>query len=204
MDVASLGSVRRDGRVRMALPMITATAPVELAWTRADLAVELAKRGMNKGAEIGVERGEYSEVLCKANPRLDLVCVDAWQAYKGYRDHVGQDKLDGFYQSTIKRLAPYRCMFLRAFSVDAAAMIQDGSLDFVYIDSNHSFDSVTADLNAWVPKVRRFGIVAGHDFGRSSVGQVKQAVEHWTSEHGIAPWYVLKGDRSPSWMWVNA
>jgi cephalosporin hydroxylase len=85
---------------------------------------------------------------------------------------------------------------------EVARTVPDRSLGFVYIDANHVFEHVVADIAAWAPKVRSGGIVAGHDFGRSSVGQVKEAVEAWVATHGIERWFVLTGDRSPSWAWV--
>lgn len=158
--------------------------------------------GYTVGAEIGVEQGRFSERICQAIPGVHLLCVDAWEPYAGYRDHVGQAKLDGFYDATVKRLAPYDCQIVKAFSTDAAARVAAGSLDFVHIDGNHTLAHVIADIAAWAPKVRRGGIVSGHDFGRASVGQVREAVVAWTTAHAIAPWFVLTGDRSPSWMWV--
>ena len=152
-----------------------------------------------------MEQGRYSQRLCERIPDLRLTCVDAWQAYPGYRDHVSQEKLDGFYADTLARLAPYRYVEVeRAFSVEAAAHIPDRVLDFVYIDGNHTLPQVIADLAAWAPKVRRGGIVAGHDYGRRSVGHVAEAVQAWTSAYGIAPWFILTGDKSPSWFWVVA
>jgi predicted O-methyltransferase YrrM len=49
-------------------------------------------------------------------------------------------------------------------SVEAAKLIPDGSLDFVFIDALHTYEAVLEDLAAWHPKVRRDGIVAGHDY----------------------------------------
>lgn len=175
----------------------------DLPFGRDDLALFLGAAGFIKGAEIGVERGLYSEVLCKANPNIRLTCVDAWAPYPGYRIHVSADKLDGFYSDTIERLKPYDVNIIRAFSIQGANHFQDGSLDFVYIDANHRLEQVIADLAAWSSKVRTGGIISGHDFGRGSVGHVKEAVEAWTSAYAIKPLFVLRGDRSPSWFYVQ-
>ena len=72
--------------------------------SREEFATLLAELNFNTGAEIGVERGLYSEELCKANPNLKLSCIDAWKAYKGYRDHVDQAKLNRFHKETKERL----------------------------------------------------------------------------------------------------
>lgn len=180
--------------------------PIDLPANRVELATVFGKLGFTKGAEIGVEQGLYSEVLCKAIPGLSLLCVDAWKAYRAYREHVTQEKLDGFYEATKRRLAAYDATLLREFSVDAAQRVLDGSLDFVYIDGNHRYEQVVADLAAWVPKVRAGGIVAGHDY-RKDKGRgcfhVPQAVGGWTSAYGVTPWFVLRGDNAPTWFWVK-
>lgn len=181
-------------------------SPVDLSLTRVDLADMFAQFGFTRGAEIGVERGLYSEVLCKANPRLMLWCVDAWQAYSGYREHVSQRKLDGFFEEAKARLAAYPVQFLRRFSADAAAFIPDGSLDFVYIDAAHDVRSVINDLAIWKSKVRPGGIIAGHDYRKvkgSGPFHVPQAIQAWTSAYHIKPYFVLRGDTAPSWFWVQ-
>ncbi len=169
--------------------------------TRADLAVYFADQQFTKGAEIGVERGEFSEVLCQANPRLQLLCVDAWRAYKGYREHVTQAKLDGFYETTTARLARYRADVWRMFSVEAAMTVADGSLDFAYLDANHNREHVEADIAAWAPKVRAGGVLAGHDYCRRKrmTYGVIEAVQAYAASVG-RPVLVLRGDRSPSWV----
>ena len=71
---------------------------------RDKLAEYFKELGFTKGVEVGVERGYFSEILCKANPDLKLFCVDAWQVYDGYRDHTRQEKLERYYNETIERL----------------------------------------------------------------------------------------------------
>ena len=178
-------------------------SPIEFSFTRNDLAELFAELGFEHGAEIGVEQGIYAEILCRANPRLHLLGVDAWACYPGYREHVTATKLEALLAKARERLQPYNVTLLRAFSHDAAKSVPDGSLDFCYIDSNHTLPHVIADLSAWVPKVRPGGVCAGHDYGRASVGHVREAVIAWTQAYRIHPWMLLTDDRSPSWLWVN-
>lgn len=171
--------------------------PVEIPNTnRETLARLFYLLGFTRGVEVGVERAMYSEVLLRENPLLHLTCVDAWQAYRGYRDHVDQRKLDRFYDEAQQRLSsfPGRVTFVRAFSQKAAAAVPDRSLDFVYIDAAHDFASVAADLRAWSPKVKVGGIVAGHDYLKAklpSLMHVPQVIHGWTDAYEIAPWFVL-------------
>lgn len=172
--------------------------------------------GFTVGAEIGVEQGAYAEEMLRAHPDLHLHCVDAWQAYKGYREHVTQPKLDGFYASTQARLAAWSVTYHRMWSTEAAATFADGSLDFVYIDANHLLPFVIQDLCAWVPKVRSGGIIAGHDYCRRRQSglqvHVVEAVHAYTQAYHVAPWWILgaktirdgvERDRPRSYCWVQ-
>lgn len=181
--------------------------PVHLSIGRDELPYLFVELGFRVGAEIGVERGLYSEVICGAG--LSLYAIDAWTAYKGYREHVSQSKLDGFFIETGFRVANYDCQLIRGFSMDTLKLFKNGSLDFVYIDAAHDFQSVTNDIAEWSKKVRVGGIISGHDFSRNKkkdyICQVKDVVQGWAYAHSISPWFITRGDRrSPSWFWVNS
>lgn len=191
--------------------------PIELIdWDRNLLAELFAEMGYGVGAEIGVEQGLYSKVLLEKNPGSKLILVDPWLAYDGYREHVSQEKLDGFLQITKDRLDGMNYEIKRGYSVDIAKEVVNESLDFVYIDGNHEFSHVVADICAWYPKVRRGGIVAGHDFiSRRDPHlnmHVPEAVRGFTSAYQIKPWFILgrkeriqgeRRDNTRSWMFIK-
>lgn len=175
------------------------------------------------GAEIGVANGRFSRRLCQKIEGLKLFCIDPWLSYPEYVEHhdeQGQVILDGCFETAKTRLAPYNCEFIRKTSMDAVGMIEDNSLDFVFIDGNHSFKWVVEDIHEWSKKVRSGGIIAGHDFWRSvntkpnlvytpspdeimKLCQVKDVVESWTYAHQIRPWFEITGDKCHSWFWVK-
>jgi len=188
--------------------------PVEVPGaSRLHLASVFSDMGFTKGAEIGVWAGEYSEYLCQGMPGLDLTCVDPWVAYQDYSDHRNRAHIAQTHAEAMARLAPYRCRIIRAFSVDAAPQVPDGSLDFCYIDANHGFEYVVADLAAWLPKVRSGGVICGHDYKMIAARpdlQVVEAVDGWTRAYRVAPWFVLGRtrtrpsevrDKHRSWLW---
>lgn len=182
---------------------------------RETFAYLLAELGLNFGVEVGVECGLYSETLCKANPKIDLISVDAWTAYKGYRDHVSQSKLDGFMEITKKRLEPYNARVIKGFSMDVVKQFKDGSLDFVYIDGNHEYQQTVNDVAEWQKKVKIGGIVAGHDYilrkGGGYLMHVPHAVNGWCESYQIRPLFILGAkndpkpprDNSRSWFYVK-
>lgn len=192
--------------------------PIEIPnFGRNQLAELFAELKFNKGAEIGVEQGEYSEILLKANPNLRLLCVDAWQSHRGYRDHTSQSKLDRFYEITKERLAPYndplnRVNFMKSFSIEAVKGVEDNSLDFVYIDADHQFITVANDIFEWSKKVRPGGIIAGHDYIDYSHVHVKKVLPGYMEAYKISPWFVcgseakVEGqirDDSRSWFFIK-
>lgn len=189
-------------------------SPVTMMCSRfATLPVIFRRRGFRLGVEVGVERGRYSKVLCIRHPKMKLYGVDAWETYLGYRDHVTQDRLDNFYLETKARMKPYNFEAIRDFSVKAARRFEDGSLDFVFIDAAHDYRSVKEDIAAWAPKVRKDGIVAGHDYmAGEHTGMdklvtdygVKQAVNEWWQKNNIEYLFILRKDKSPSWFYVKA
>lgn len=175
-------------------------------FTRDDLAKLFNELGLAKGAEIGIERGIYSETICKSNPGVKLFCIDPLKAYKGYREHVSQDKMDGFYEECLNRLTPYGAKIIREFSMDAVKRFEDESLDFVYIDGNHDFQNTTNDIVEWEKKVKSGGVIAGHDFNRNKKKDyrchVKDVVQGYTYALDIHPYFVTS-DKSPSWFYVK-
>lgn len=175
-------------------------------FTRDDLAKLFAELGFKVGVEIGVERANYSEVLCKANPSMLLYGVDPLIPYHGYREHVSKEKMDGFYEEVVSKMSEHNFKHVRKFSLDAVKDFKDGSLDFVYIDGNHDFQNTTNDIVEWSKKVRKGGIIAGHDYNRNKKKDyrchVKDVVQGYTYALDIKP-YFITSDKSPSWFWVN-
>lgn len=172
---------------------------------RKELGVLFREMEFSRGAEIGVWRGEYSAYLCQTIPGLHLTCVDPWCQYGGYVDPKNQAaRLEAAYVEACATLAPYNVDIKRMASNKAARLVPDGALDFCYVDSNHAKAYVLADLDAWVPKVRSGGIVAGHDYElvqRRKFLQVKAAVDEWRRSHEVGPLHVVANDKTPSFFW---
>lgn len=153
------------------------------------------EHGLTKGAEIGVDRGRFSEYMLTVIPGLHLYSVDPWRW-----------KLRGEsrYNSTVRRLAPYgeQSTIIRKDSMDARYDVQDESLDFVYIDGDHSWDYVVSDIIWWAKKVRYGGIVSGHDAYRFRGGGVVPALDVYTRQHGITKWF-LTDEKEATFFWIR-
>lgn len=166
--------------------------------SRNDLAAVFTMCGFTSGAEVGVRRGKFSEILLKGVPGLHLYCIDPWNAYS---NKYPQAKQDAIYAEAVERLAKYHATIIRKSSMDALADIPDASLDFVFIDGNHHYDYVAPDIIYWSRKVKSGGIVAVHDYYAFGWSGVMPAVNGYVASHDIRPWYVTK-ELEPTAFWV--
>jgi len=180
--------------------------------SRQDLPQLFVDMGFKVGAEIGVDKGAYTEKLLQAG--LEIYAVDPWKVYPNYNHPKGQERLDFLYEHTKRVVEPYNCHIVRKDSMDAVEDFGDESLDFIYIDGNHKFRYIAADLVEWEKKVRKGGIVAGHDFVQASSRwcdcQVKYVVLAYVASFHIKNWYLtdknpgIPGDQNTqSWFWVR-
>lgn len=158
------------------------------------------RTGPVTGAEIGVWRGRMSEALLSRSD-LSLYMIDNWEGLPELA-HLGYGASQ---QPSNKVLAIQRTDFakdrrhvLQSSSVDAANDIEDGSLDFVFIDADHSYEGVSADIKAWRQKVRRGGLLCGHDYNNKNIKEgveVKQAVDEAVREHN----FTLETGKDSTW-----
>jgi len=190
---------------------------------RSDMTALFAELGFRVGVEVGVAEGDYSEVLCKANPNLRLYSVDPWLLTAYEPDIIpaeagnvdSQIVFDQMAERCKKKLAPYNCTILRKTSMEALKDFADNSLDFVYIDANHDFLTFIQDLHYWKRKVRIGGIISGHDYAVFSYrkrNHVKRALDAYATSFRMTPFFVIGSydiilgetrDRQRSWMWVK-
>lgn len=160
------------------------------------------------GAEIGVQEGSYSKILLERIPGLKLYGIDLWELYPGYRDFRQYEILKS-YETTKKNVNGFDCELIKDWSHKAVERFEDESLDFVFIDGNHAYEWVVQDIALWSKKVRKGGIIFGHDFDDYSGRRrwrdmhVVQAVKGWMDSYKIHPWFVLEGDRNKCWMYVR-
>lgn len=171
--------------------------------SRDDLPEFFRELGFTKGAEIGVAVGLNMLNYLKAG--LEMIGVDP---YEDYDDHIYRplnfcgkmgykvDTEEDVYNEAMKICSPYpNFTMIRKQSLEAAKEIEDNSLDFVYIDANHLYGYCAVDLQVWSRKVRKNGIIAGHDYyhpyGSRSCRGVPIAVDGFVQAYDIPNFWVL-------------
>lgn len=165
---------------------------------RGALAKHFSDRGFRVGAEIGVFAGDYSMVLWKHMPKLRLYGVDNWKSNNWKK---GMDLC-------IERYTKNGGVLIHSDSVSAANFIEDKSLDFVYIDASHYFDDVIMDLITWSKKVKKGGVISGHDYERgngykSRRDGVREAVEVYARCHKYKVNLTQERLSEPSSWWMR-
>jgi hypothetical protein len=153
---------------------------------------------MPKGAicaEIGVWRGDFSAQILEQTRPSQLHLVDQWQVAHDDEhkenwygsDRISKVDLDDILHSVEDRFSDEieagRMLIHRAPSTDTAGKFPDGHFDWIYVDADHTYEGVQADLKAWVPKVIPGGLIAGDDYDSAGVGRaVRELVETGVGE----------------------
>jgi len=177
------------------LPFLATSEP-RRAEGRKQLALTMRDMGFGKGVEVGCRYGACAMIWREAMPSLDLTCVDPYETYH----HVSQERQDLIYAGAQENAAKYGFKIIRARSLDVVDQFPDGSLDFVNIDGDHTFDAAVQDIIRWAHKVREGGLVLVHDYCTFEQSGVIKAVDAYTHCHNIDPWYVTR-DMEPTAFW---
>jgi hypothetical protein len=147
-------------------------------------------------AEIGTWRGDFARwILMGRRPKL-LYLVDPWEyrsegAYErarfGGRTNDGQAEMDAMHSDVLRRFRKHiqrgQVQVRRSRSAEAAGSFAADTLDWVYIDGDHTYEGVMADLEAYFPTVKPGGCIAGDDYGHAGWWEdgVTRAVDEFAS-----------------------
>jgi hypothetical protein len=163
--------------------------------------------------EIGVWRGAYSfDIIAALNPSL-FYGVDPYCLFDDYTDtpdqveFSNQSNLDKLYSDVKMRYSQFtNAQLIRSTSADAVGRFEDNSVDFVYIDGDHTYEFVSQDIARWWPKIKPGGILSGHDYTpgnpqKNRIYGVIPAVDEFVARHSLdlgktdeeyATWWVVK------------
>ncbi len=121
--------------------------------------------------EVGSYHGcSFSYLVIEAinsGKKFDIVAVDAcpW------------DDVEPSFRENMKPLeGNFRTLF-GGDSFDRARDFEDNSIDFCFIDANHTYEYVSRDIAAYLPKMKKGGVIAGHDYNMSHPGVIQAVNE---------------------------
>lgn len=157
-----------------------------MGWNHGNVLLDFINtRNIVKMVEIGV----YKSNLCKAILRrlskdtslLEYWTVDNWGYILNdkYRDkgRYSEERWHAYYLHNCRLMRFFPCLHtVRATSLDAATIFPDEYFDLVYIDADHGYHAVVQDIKVWLPKVKKGGIISGHDYKGHHASEVVPAV----------------------------
>ena len=122
-------------------------------------------------AEIGVFKGKLFHHVLKHTDVKIAYAIDSW-GENDYKDNFADGLsevttlLDAYetFCAGIRYKDWNRVKILKKNSIKASKEIENNSLDMIFIDADHRYKAVLDDLKHWYPKVRKGGIIAGHDY----------------------------------------
>jgi hypothetical protein len=144
--------------------------------------------GIKSVVEIGVASGDFARVLLTANI----------EGYLGIDNWLNPNEADRRARA-MELLSDPRVQIIEDSSQNAVERFPDGSVDMVYVDAVHDYESVYGDLVAWWPKCNM--MMAGHDYGLWNqcagcpMGTIP-AVERFAQERGLVVW--VTGAENPT------
>ena len=153
--------------------------------------------------EVGTWKGmsaAYMAVeIINSGKNIKFDCVDTWD-FVPLQTEIPLHMFDNLYEVFLKNIEPVKHQInpVKALSWDGAAFYKDNSLDFVFIDAAHDYESVKKDINAWYPKVKKEGIIGGHDY--TWCDDVRRAVNEFFKNKTIYEsegcWFVLLNENN--------
>lgn len=142
------------------------------------LAIKFIKdnlKGELVGAEIGVNKGYHAKEIYDALNLKMLYLIDPWNNFMDMdsKEIIGEAHFL-LAKETLKDCN--NIQFIRATSLVAATQFSR-EFDFIYIDGAHNYEAVATDILHWFPKVKKGGVLAGHDYHITIPGVVRAVDE---------------------------
>jgi len=128
--------------------------------------------------ELGAWLGKSSSYLVDKAINKNVIIIDSWlgspnELQTNHKLALEKDIYELFKSNMGNR--KYRS--IRGLSKDIVSDFEDESLDVVFIDLTHTYEEVKQDITFWLPKVKKGGILSGHDYEIAWEGVIKAVDE---------------------------
>jgi len=156
--------------------------------------------------EVGAWKGRSTAFLAveiiNSGKNIKLDVVDSWAGDEGDPLSFNEDPEFMAYNRNIlelfkKNLSPVDGKIdlipIQMFSVPASKLYVDKSLDFVFLDADHKYETITEDIKHWLPKIKSGGTIGGHDYSQLFPGIIKAVNEFFPRKFKIIidTWLVI-------------
>lgn len=123
--------------------------------------------------EVGIDTGKTTFFLLDNIPDLTIYAIDT--------------DINKFYNNDIKEKYGNRLIPIQGYSYIVADQIPDNFADIVFIDADHSYESVKKDIIKYTPKLKSKGLLTGHDIDYPGVNK---AVNEMIKNYDVGPNFV--------------
>ena len=128
--------------------------------------------------ELGAWLGKSSSYLCDKATGQQIIIIDSFKGTAEYIDsYYNLAKTADIYELFVENMGNRKYKAIKATSKAASRKFKDESLDVVFIDLNHSYESVKEDISLWLPKVKKGGYLAGDDYHENWPGVIQAVNE---------------------------
>lgn len=192
------------------------TEPVQLNYTRHSLMDKIKSHlgNIETAIEIGTWRGDFANIMCQKLQPSKFYAIDPFMLYEGYTDKPSLsefanqrnlDMLAGQVENRVAGMLPNgRSQLIRDMSCNAVNQFEDDSLDVVYVDADHKYEPVLADIRAWYAKVKPGCILCGDDYIEGSHVEkfgVIEAVKDFAKENNLK--FAVTTGPNPTWIFCK-
>ena len=135
----------------------------QLVPTRKDLLEKMPKNG--SALELGVASGDFSEEILRRLEPETLTLVDGWHQ-PGYlldKKNIVEDRFE-------EEIRQGKIIIHQRLSTEAVDLFPDNHFDFVYIDTDHTYETTKTELELYATKVKPGAFLCGDDYTVGNVG----------------------------------
>jgi hypothetical protein len=155
-----------------------------------------------KFCEIGVFKGDFSKlILQKMDPEeLHLIDIFEGQMCSGDKDgnNIVWTSLESEYENLKKTYSDNKVVTLhKGYSQDILETFPNEYFDYIYIDGDHSYEGVKKDLIISFKKIKKDGLICGHDYSKAMFPGVVRAIDEFCNQENYEMKYLTK-DGCPS------
>lgn len=155
---------------------------------------------VNNMVEIGAFQGESTTLFAHYVKPNKLYAIDPHVNGYDKNDESSFANFENVVHNFLTRIKPFSCIeYIKDFSYNVVNKFEDNSLDFVYIDGDHSYEGVKKDILSYLPKIKNGGYIGGHDLGRGDVTKaIIEFLGHPTISFEDSSWLIKVSDRIKS------
>ena len=169
----------------------------KLLLSREELLKLLPKEGVV--AELGVDEGHFSEIILEICKPQKLHLIDVWES-----ERYNQNKRKSVEENLKAQIDSGIVQIDLGYSTVVGNKFQNNYFDWIYIDTDHSYQTTIDELKVYSSKVKEDGIIAGHDYiignwdGMRRYGVIEAVYEFCSKNSWEIIYLTMEHDNHPS------